>query len=112
MIEQILTEISPALWQIIIVILTAVAGIIGTQIKKLYERYVDTNTKKEIAKTVVEAVEQLARTKGWKGEEKFAEAKNNIIQYFNNVGIKTTDIEIDLLIESAVNSFNQTVKSK
>jgi uncharacterized membrane protein YraQ (UPF0718 family) len=110
MLQDILAQISPALWQIAIVILTAIAGIVGTQIKKLYERYADTKTKKEIATTVVEAIEQVARTQKWTGEQKFTEAKKNIIQYFNNVGIKTTDIEIELLIESAVNSFNQAIK--
>lgn len=43
-------------------ILTAVAGYIGIVVKNLYQKYINDKTKQDVAKTVVQAVEQIIRT--------------------------------------------------
>ena len=55
--------------------LTGLAGYIGAQAKKLYEKYINDKTKRAVAQTCVKAVEQLYHDLG--GPEKF---KNLLIE--------------------------------
>ena len=57
---------------ILYAILTAIAGYLGIVIKKMYEKYINDKTKKDVAKTVVQAVEQIY--KDLHGEEKLNKA--------------------------------------
>lgn len=110
MLQEIWNGISPYILQIIGVILTTIASYIGLQIKKLYEKKVNTDIKEEIVKTVVNMVEQLAKSKGWTSEEKYNKARDTTIQLLNKAGIKITDMELEVLIESVVNSFTHSIK--
>ena len=58
-----------------------------------------------IVKNVVQCVEQTF--KDLHGEEKFNGAKNKLIAILETKGIKLTDEEIAILIESAVNEMNK-----
>lgn len=100
-----LETLQPYLLEILVTILTAIATFIGTKIKKLYEDKVNTETKEKVVKTVVEAVEQLY--KDVSGEERLELAKENIIDMLEEKNITITELEINMLIESVVNGFNQ-----
>lgn len=91
--------------EILIAILTAIAGYFGDRIKKIYEDKVNTETKQKVVKTCVNAVEQLY--KDLHGEEKLEKAKEAILSMLNEKGISITEIELDMMIESVVNGFNQ-----
>jgi len=109
MIQNILDALTPYILPILGTILTTVASYVGLKLKAVYEKKINTEQKKEIVNTVVKMVEQIAKSKGWTSEEKFAEAKKNALQWLNNIGIKVTDIELEALIESTVNSFTKSV---
>ena len=106
--NEILNAIQPYMLETIVAILTGVATYIGSKIKKVYEEKVNTETKERVVKTVVNAVEQLY--KDLKGEEKLEKCIENAIEMLNEKGITVTDLELRMLIESAVNSFKQATK--
>ena len=80
--------------------LTAIAGFIGTQIKRLYKKITDDETKRKVVETCVKAVEQLYRDLS--GPEKLEKAKENILAMLAQKGIDIAEIEMDLLIEACV----------
>ena len=85
-------------------LLTALAGFIGAEIKKLYEEHINNETKEKVVATCVKAVEQLYHDLN--GEEKLAIAKDNIVAMLTSKGIEISELEIDMLIESCVAEFN------
>lgn len=85
-------------------ILTAIAGYLGIVVKNLYKKYINDKTKKDVAETVVKAVEQLY--KDLHGEEKLQKALEAASEMLANKGITVTDIELRMLIEAAVGEFN------
>ena len=89
---------------IIYAVLTAVAGFIASQIKKIYEEKVNTQTKKDVVKTCVKAVEQLYRD--LHGAEKLEKEKESIVEMLNQKGIEITELELDMFIEEVVAEFN------
>lgn len=94
----------------IVAVLTALAGYIGTQIKRLYEKYVNDKVKQDVVRTCVKAAEQLYRDLS--GPEKLEKAKEGIVEMLNEKGIPISEMEMDLLIESVVQEFNQGVKGE
>ena len=81
-------------------IVTAVLGWVGLQIKALYERYVNTKEKQAVCKTVVAAVDQIYKDLG--GEEKLNKAIEAASDMLNARGISCTELELRMLLESAV----------
>ena len=98
--------------EILATIITAVASYIGVQIKKAYTRYVDTKNKKEIVKSTVEYVEQIYKGVMVSNEDKLSKAKEKALEWLNSKGLKISDTELDILIESAVNGLKQTHKEE
>ncbi len=89
---------------IIYAALTAIAGFIGAQVKKIFEKNSEDDTKRKVTETCVKAVEQLYRDLN--GEEKLEKAKENIIEMLSVKGIEIAEIELDMLIEACVAEFN------
>lgn len=85
--------------------LTALAGYIGIFAKKLYTKYVNDKTKQAVAKTVVQAVEQIY--KDLHGEEKLNKALEAASEMLAEKGITITDLEMRMLIEAALAEFNK-----
>lgn len=85
-------------------VLVAVAGFLGACAKRIWERISADQTKKEVAQTVVRAVEQMH--KELHGEEKKEEAIKGIREMLDAKGIQIADIEIEMLLEAAVAEFN------
>ena len=103
MFEQIISEV---LMPILATAITALAGYIGLQIKAMYKKHIDDKTKESVVKTVVKAVKQLY--KDLNGEEKLAKAIENITDILNEKGITVSELEIRMLIESAVEELKES----
>lgn len=89
---------------VIVAALTAFAGFLGTQIKGLYQKYINDKTKEAVVRTCVKAVEQLYHDLN--GPEKFEAAKKGVEEMLNEKGIPISELELNLLIESVVAEFN------
>lgn len=89
---------------LLIAAVSALAGFLGMQLKKLYEKHINDKTKEAVARTCVKAVEQLYHDLG--GPEKFEKAQEGVVQMLNEKGIMISELELNLLIEAAVSEFN------
>lgn len=87
-------------------VLTAIAGYLGVVIKNLYQKYINDKTKQDVAKTCVKAVEQIY--KDLHGEEKLQKALEAASELLSSKNVSITDIELRMLIESAVSEFNNS----
>ncbi len=99
--ENILTEY---IMQIIAAIVAGIAAWLGLVFKKLYQKHINTQTKKDVVYTVVQAVEQIY--KDLHGEEKLNKALEAASEMLKAQGITVTELELKMLIESAVGEFN------
>jgi LL-H family phage holin len=104
MFEQFIAEYGMA---ILYAVVTAIAGYIGTAIKNIYQKFINDQTKEKVVKTVVKAVKQLYSDLS--GEEKLAKAIENITEILTEKGISITELEIRMLIESAVEEMKEKV---
>lgn len=96
--------------EILATIITAVVSYIGVQIKKAYTKYADTKTKKEIVDATVKYIEQIYKGVMISNEDKLNKAKEKALEWLNSKGLKISDTELDILIESAVNGLKSTNK--
>ena len=102
--EQITEIVMPAVLQLAGTLLMVGAGILGYQVKKLYNKYIDNQTKKDIVKSTVEYVEQVYQD--IHGEEKLDKALDRASELLKEAGITVSHNELETLIEAAVNGFN------
>ena len=91
-------------------VLTALAGYIGIVAKRLYTKYVNDKTKQAVAKTVVQAVEQIY--KDLHGEEKLNKALEAASEMLAEKGITITDLEMRTLIEASLAEFNRAFEKE
>lgn len=108
--ELIKTFISEYGTQILYMILTAIFGYLGIQAKALADKYINTKVKKDVARTVVQAVEQLY--KDLHGEEKLNKALESASVMLAEKGITVSELELKMLIEAAVAEFNKAFEKK
>jgi hypothetical protein len=94
--------------QIMYAIITAIAGYVGIVVKNLVTKYLNDKTKKAVAKSAVQFVEQVY--KDIHGEEKLSEALKAASEMLAEKGITVTDLELRVLIEAAVAEFNEAFK--
>lgn len=99
-----------ALIGLVVTSITTLASYLGVTLKKLFEKRVNTKIKKDVARTVVNAVEQLY--KDLHGEEKYNKAVEAMTEMLSEKGIAIGELEIRMLIESAVAEFNRVFESK
>lgn len=107
---EILELLQPYLLEILVAILMSVATFIGSKVKQIYKDKVDTETKEKVVKTVVNAVEQIY--KDLKGEEKLEKCIENATVMLEEKGLTITELELRMLIESTVNSFNKASRGE
>lgn len=88
-------------------LVTAAFGLLGMAVKALLERYLGGKIKLETVRTAVRAVEQVARD--IHGEDKLERAKLYVTEVLNEKGIGISPLELELLIEAAVNEFNNSL---
>lgn len=96
--------------QILYAIITAIAGYVGIVVKNLVAKYINDKTKKAVAKSAVQFVEQVY--KDLHGKEKLAEALVATSEMLAEKGITITDLELRVLVEAAVAEFNKAFEKK
>ena len=92
------------LTQVILLLMLALAGWLGVQAKNLYKKYVTTEIKQAVCRTVVRTVEQLY--KDLHGEQKLRKAMGRASKILEEYGIQISEYELVSMIEAAVNEFN------
>lgn len=90
--------------EILGIIITALVTWLGHEFKKLYTKYINTKIKKDVVNTVVTAVEQIY--KDIHGAEKLDKALAAASEMLAAEGVPVTELELKMLIEAAVGSFN------
>ena len=90
---------------IIMMILTGILTWLGTTIKKVYNEKVKNETVRNVINDCVKYVEQKSKTEQVKN--KYLLAKEKALNILTSKGIDITDDEIDILIESFVNSLKE-----
>ena len=94
--------------QILEAILVAIFGCLGMALKRMAAKYINDDTKRTLAKTVVCFVEQVY--KDLHGNEKFQMALKTLSDQLAEKNIKVTGTEMKILIEAAVAEFNEAFK--
>ena len=89
--------------------LVALAGYLGMVIKKLVEKHLKNKTAKSIAKTVVQAVQQMY--KDLNGSEKLDKAMEAFSDMLAEEGIHISEFKMRMLLESAVGEFKDVFKN-
>lgn len=91
-------------------VVTGVFAYLGVKAKELADKYLNDKTKKDVAKTVVQAVEQVY--KDLHGEEKLNKALESASEMLAEKGIMVTELEMRMLIEAAVSEFNKAFEKE
>ena len=89
-------------------LLLALAGIFGMIAKNMAAKYLDTDTKRALAKVVVQFIEQAY--KDLHGEDKLNAAMAVFADMLFEKNIIATETEMRVLIEAAVAEFNEVFK--
>ena len=87
----------------------AIAGYLGMVAKRLVEKYLKDKTAKSIAKTVVQAVQQMY--KDLNGEQKLEKAMEAFSDMLAEEGISVSELQMRMLLESSVGEFKEVFKS-
>lgn len=103
---EIVNSLIHTLMPYVITIVGALAGYVAVSIKNKLDEKLNTDTKRTIAKQTVQYVQQVYQTLN--GPEKLDKAINTFTELLNEKGIKVTDVETRVLIESAVKSFKDS----
>ena len=100
-------------YQIVLILLLALASWLGAQIKRMYNKYVTTEDKyittaimQAVCKTAVRFVEQVY--KDIHGAEKLKAAMAKAEELLKEKGIAITETELIAMLEAAVNEFNNS----
>lgn len=96
------------LQQIVLLLLLALAGWLGAQAKNLYKKYITTEIKQSVCRTVVRFVEQVYVD--LHGPEKLAQAMEKASEILAGYGITISESELVAMIEAAVNEFNNSFR--
>ena len=101
LLNQILDIILPAAASLVAVWF----GILGSKMKATYIEEINSSTKKNVAKTTVEYIEQVY--KNIHGQEKLNKAIEMASSILNEKGISVSETELKTLLESAVYGLEQ-----
>lgn len=96
--------------EIITAVATAIAGFLGAIIKNLVKKFLNDKTKQDIAKIVVQGIEQCYQALS--GPEKLQKAIETATEMLNEKGIKVTEVELRMLLENAVGEFNKVFEKE
>ena len=106
-------QVQGALFNLFATIIVAAIGILTKKIVAYLDKkgMVETIMAKETSVMIaVDAIEQIARNE--KVPDKFKAAKHMAIDFLNKQGIKVTDEELEILIESAVAEINKNLPKR
>lgn len=93
-------------YQIILMLIIALGGWLGVQVKNLYKKYVTTEVKQAVCRTCVRFVEQVYTD--LHGREKLRKAMERATQILATYDIHITEDELEAMLEAAVNEFNKS----
>lgn len=96
--------------ELLYTVLTTILSFIGLKLKNIYEKNINDCIKKNIIEDTVKYVEQLYKDKTSK--EKKEIAKENILELLTEKKITITDLELEVLIESACNNIKNSNKKE
>lgn len=96
--------------ELLYMIITTILTYVGLTVKKIYENYTNEYIKKNIVEDTVKYVEQLYSNKT--SEEKYKIAKENILKLLEEKKITVTELELEVLIESACNNIKKNKEEK
>lgn len=105
--NNVLNQLMPIIITALSTIITALAGYIATSIKNAYTKKVNTETAKAVVDDVVKFVQQVYADLN--GPEKLKKAIEQASIILQEKGIKITETEINMLIESAVYGIKQAM---
>lgn len=94
--------------EIIGTLLVAIAGIVAMVAKNMAAKYLDTDTKRTMAKVVVQFVEQTY--KDLHGDAKLSAALGHLSEILAEKNIHASEAEMIIMIEAAVAEFNEVFK--
>jgi len=94
--------------EIIGTLLLALAGIVAMVARSMAAKYLDTDTKRNLAKVVVRFVEQVY--KDLHGEEKLNASLSVLSDMLKEKKIRASEAEMLVLIEAAVAEFNEVFR--
>ena len=104
--QELLLELQPHIISSEVTLISALAGWLGIKVKA----FLDTKEKREIVEATVMYVEQVGRSLG--SHEKLELAKEKALEWINTKGFKVSEIELEILIEAAVQNFYAHSKNK
>lgn len=90
--------------ELIMTLVLVVVALLANAVKGLLKKYVNDQTKSDVVKTCVKAVEQMYQN--LHGEEKLDKCIASVSDILAEKGISVSENEMELLIESAVAEFN------
>ena len=91
--------------EILYTVVMAIAGYVGLVVKNIVAKYVNDKTKREVAKSAVQFVEQVY--KNLHGEEKLNAAFAAASEMLAEKSIYVSELELKVLLEAAVAEFNR-----
>ena len=106
--NELMIQLQPIIINAAVVTLTTVASFVGVKIKCFIEEKINTEMKKKIVETTCRFINQLY--KDLEGNKKLEIAKKYILQQLNEKNITISELEMNVLIESTVNSFQSSVQ--
>lgn len=93
-------------YQIILMLIIALGGWLGVQVKNLYKKYVTNEVKQAVCRTCVRFVEQVYTD--LHGREKLRKAMERATRILATYDIHITEDELEAMLEAAVNEFNKS----
>ena len=96
--------------EILVTIITAIGGWLAIVIKNLVTKFLNDKTKQEIAKIVVSGIEQCYQALD--GPAKLEKAIESATEMLNEKGIKVTEVELRMFLESALAEFNKVFEKE
>jgi hypothetical protein len=85
-------------------VLTALAGWLSAQLKRLADKWLADRTRRAVARTCVRAVEQLYHDLD--GDAKLQKAEEAVVAMLRERGLEITELELRMDIEAVVAEFN------
>lgn len=101
--------LSNSIIEILLAIITGIVSFIGIKLKTLFEEKINNETIKTIVEDTVKYVEQITKDIFISSENKKQKAKEKILEWLDEKGLNISDTELDILIESAVNSLKENI---
>ena len=95
--------------QILYTVVMAIAGYVGIVLKNLCSKYLNDKTKRDVAESAVQFVEQVY--KDLHGDEKLNAAMTAASEMLAEKGIHISDLELRVLLEAAIAKFNDAFKN-